>query len=109
MIRNLLVPALALGITTTPALAEKQVWRTGDAFTIRTADLDLAAPDGRAALLNRLSFAAAEMCRGVSPRIDRRGCEARLVEQALAAAPAAVRTAVAAARMELEAPRLAGR
>lgn len=109
MIRKLLIPALALGLTTTPALAEKQVWRTGDAFTVRAGDLDLAAPGGRATLLRRVEFAATQMCREVTPRIDRRGCEAQLVEQALASASTPIRRAVAAARIERDAPRLAGR
>lgn len=109
MIRKLLVPALALGFITTPALAEKQVWRTGEGFTIRAGDLDLGARGGRAALLQRVEFAAARMCQEVTPRIDRHGCAAQLVERTLASAPPAMRTAIAAARIERDAPRLAGR
>ncbi len=110
MIRKALIPALALSaIGTTPALAEEHVWRVGDGFTVRTADLDLAGIAGRAALLRRLEHAGREMCREVTPRVDRRACESETLDSALASAPGALRTAIAAARIERDAPRLAGR
>lgn len=110
MTRLLLIPTLALtALATTPAHAEEQVWFTGDGFTVRTTGLDLASSAGRAALLRRIDHAGRRACAEVTPRIDRQACRDQVTQQAVAAAAPEVRTAVAAARLEQDAVRLAGR
>ena len=102
--------AALLGLAiTAPALAEPHVWQTGDGFSIRATGLDLRTTDGRAGLLKRVDAAAARLCASVPLRSERRACQAETRAQATAAAPLALRTAVALAVREEGGTRLAAR
>jgi UrcA family protein len=110
MSRNLIALALLSASTlTTPAWAEKQVWRTGEGITIVTADLDLSRVEGRAALLRRVEFAGREVCRGLVTRRTLARCIDESVARAMTLSPPMLRRAVETARLEREGSELAAR
>ncbi len=110
MIRNLLISTLALtSIAITPAVAQEQISKVGDGFSIRINDLDLTKADGRAAMMRRLEAAGARICAGVTPRVSRKECVEATVNDAIGAAPFIVRQAAAASAREGASGRLAAR
>lgn len=109
MTRTAAFAALLGLITTTPALAEPHVWQVGEGFTIRATGLDLRTTDGREALLQRVDWAAARMCRNARPRVQRDRCAEATRADAIAAAPGAIREAAQLAMATRRETRLAAR
>ena len=110
MNRSATISALILGFsTTTPALAEKQVWQVGDGFVIRAHDLDLSRSDGREKLLARVEWASRRLCRDLPLRKEREACANEARSSGLAKAPPSVRAALTAAVRERAQVQLAKR
>ena len=96
-------------LLTTPALAEPHVWQVGEGFTIRSTGLDLGTTDGRDKLLERVDWAARQMCRKARPRVQRDRCAEATRADAIAAAPGPLRKAAELALAERSDTRLAAR
>lgn len=89
------VAACTIAAVAAPAAAKKQVWQTGDGYSVRAKGLDLATVAGREKLLARIDWASARLCRDVRPARGSDACAAELRKEALRGAPAGVRTALA--------------
>lgn len=110
MTRNILLPALACAaFMATPALAQDHIRPIGADFLVRTGDLDLSQPGGRATLLGRVEAAGMRLCRHITPRVDRVACVNRAATTAMAGAPQPLRVAFYSARLSRETIQYAGR
>ena len=74
--------ALALAFGAGPAAAMEHTWRVADHYVIRTHDLDLATPDGQAALRARVAYAARKLCGRAGSTTRRQACVADAVARA---------------------------
>ena len=93
--------ALIAATAAAQAHAEDGSWKGGNNdYVIRFEKLDLDHAADRARLLGQIETAAVRLCRDVQLRIDQRACEADAKAHAVAATPASVQKALAAAEQE---------